>query len=458
MHQKGSRKPDPCEFCSTEFLHLRDLHVHKLESHQGKGLSTNGKDQLEKCRCSICGIILSNFSNVKRHENSHAREKKKPAASKGGTQSSDINVGGQLDIRDIGVLVNSTRVKSSHVKCDKKFANAGNVQRHKSAMHEIESRKPDPCELCGTECLNLRDLHLHKLESHQGEGLSALEKDQLEKCKCSICGKILANFSNMKRHHELHHKIGFQSKLKQHQRSQHTSRSQRKPTENNKWICRECEQSFESQILLRKHYKTHDNKCYRCEKCGKSFGMKHSLSKHVMCHRYEGQFECPICRKVFAQKWYMQNHLRVTHSTIRPYSCNQCEKSLQVRTSLLSHRRIVHEKDNKQHLCTACGKMFKTKGNFNLHFRGRHTNETPYVCPVCSKGFRYNTEFKSHMQRHSQGLNFLCELCGKAFKTQVAVSRHRNVTHSNVFPYTCPLCGKVFKVKAKMKAHLARHR
>ncbi|XP_070535273.1 zinc finger protein 678-like [Ptychodera flava] len=156
--------------------------------------------------------------------------------------------------------------------CDKKFANAGNVQRHKLAMHEIESRKPDPCELCGTECLNLRDLHLHKLESHQGEGLSALEKDQLEKCKCSICGKILANFSNMKRHHELHHKIGFQSKLKQYQRSQHTNRSQRKPTENNKWICRECEQSFESQILLRKHYKTHDNKCYRCEKCGKSFG------------------------------------------------------------------------------------------------------------------------------------------------------------------------------------------
>ncbi|XP_070533120.1 B-cell lymphoma 6 protein homolog [Ptychodera flava] len=95
MHQKDSQKPTPCEMCGDEFLNLRDLHLHKLDSHEGDGLSASEKDQLERCRCPTCGVIFSNFANLKRHERScvQRREREKTSTTGRGNVTSDNSEG-----------------------------------------------------------------------------------------------------------------------------------------------------------------------------------------------------------------------------------------------------------------------------------------------------------------------------------------------------------------------------
>ncbi len=56
--------------------------------------------------------------------------------------------------------------------------------------------------------------------------------------------------------------------------------------------------------------------------------------------------------------------------------------------------------DVKSHLCTRCGKSYKSSHNLVIHMR-THTGSRPFVCPICNKGFLENPALTKHIRTHT---------------------------------------------------------
>ncbi|NXY12542.1 ZN271 protein, partial [Pteruthius melanotis] len=44
-----------------------------------------------------------------------------------------------------------------------------------------------------------------------------------------------------------------------------------------------------------------------------------------------------------------------------------------------------------------------------------HTEERPFCCPDCRKGFRYNSDLIRHRRIHTGERPYECPQCGKSF-------------------------------------------
>ncbi|XP_070535271.1 zinc finger protein 721-like [Ptychodera flava] len=549
MHQKDRQKPTPCEMCGDEFLNLRDLHLHKLDSHEGDGLSASEKDQLERCRCPTCGVIFSNFANLKRHERScvQRREREKTSTTGRGDVTSDnsegtFNLSGSvisnipedtayvdgaimsradrslisnddsevmasssatpIRVKDVDGQAHSKtasnlrnlvdllqrkdkkwrcyrchqcfqshsllrrhlkshrkkndhkcddcrrifqikRVLHNHIRvkhretwkakhqavltceiCKKVFARQCNVQRHKLAMHEKDSRKPDPCELCGKKFHSLRDLHLRKLESHQGNGLSSFQKDRLERCRCSECGVISSSFTNLKRHQKSCMQRKEKGKTATSGRGNLTSdNSEDTLILSGSFIAEDTanvdgatmstsESEFatradrtliindDSQVMatssassvvgkdldgqahsrtarnvrkLPKNMQRKDRKwrCYRCHQCFQSHSL---LRRHLKSHRKKNDHKCDDCGRIFQIKRVLHNHIRVKHRETWKakhqaiLTCEICKKVFARQWYVQRHKLAMHEKDSrKPDPCELCGKKFRSLRGLHLH-------------------------------------------------------------------------------------------
>lgn len=107
---------------------------------------------------------------------------------------------------------------------------------------------------------------------------------------------------------------------------------------------------------------------------------------------------------------------RAIHSDARPYVCEFCRKTFNRVSTLISHKKT--HSDYKPHKCHICGKAFHQKGyyinslvmwrtvhinNFWFFESGNlrnhiftHTNERPYKCDICTKGFNQMSNLMCH--------------------------------------------------------------
>lgn len=109
---------------------------------------------------------------------------------------------------------------------------------------------------------------------------------------------------------------------------------------------------------------------YQCEVCSKIFKQKFNLEKHVKTvhmglpntYQYPTDGLCAICGEYKKQ---LLQHMRTTHTSLRPYTCSVCKKSYKKRNHLTAHIRI-------------------------------HTGEKPYQCDQCGRGFAQNNDMWKH--------------------------------------------------------------
>ena len=115
-------------------------------------------------------------------------------------------------------------------------------------------------------------------------------------------------------------------------------------------------------------------------------------------------FTCDVCNKSFGRKDVLGEHLRA-HKNQANYVCQQCGKSFCRRFSLQAHA-MSHTPD-KKYACKNCPKTYLTKSNFTKHEETHREKETCPKCNVCVM------HLKEHTKTCGATSSFQCSTCEK---------------------------------------------
>ncbi|OCT58938.1 hypothetical protein XELAEV_18001427mg [Xenopus laevis] len=147
----------------------------------------------------------------------------------------------------------------------------------------------------------------------------------------------------------------------------------------------------------------------------------------------------------------------------RMYKFTECPISVSKKTGLVNQERILFSDDSLiSHLkkrisfsCSECGKCFNHRSSLKAH-RNIHSGERPYCCSECGKCFAQRPSLKRHQKTHLDGNPFSCYECGKRFAKRKYLAAHLKI-HSGVKPFSCSECGKCFVRSTHLSLHQRVH-
>uniref|UniRef100_A0A1A8FWY4 Zinc finger protein 473 n=1 Tax=Nothobranchius korthausae TaxID=1143690 RepID=A0A1A8FWY4_9TELE len=320
----------------------------------------------------------------------------------------------------------------------------------------------------------------------------------------------------------------------------------RKKYSNNK-TCPVCNKTFLRAAAMRRHQETHNENRdfkYKCSGCDKRFRDHYDLNRHEMRVHEKGEFSksindedledpnafevletktCLLCGKYFARQVDMERHMK-SHSEDRPYKCSYCEKKFKNPYVLKRHEReICKSREQKKpkrketsrasmepysevsvegKICPICSRILPCTADIAKHLRS-HSEERPFICVTCEKGFKYKDTLKKHQIIHghegikeeqcktvdqilaeaeaqncgdadeldkkesgaalpvqknsspvlkTKKLHKVCPVCSRAFDSVKTLNRHLQC-HTEDRPYHCIHCKKRFKHMHGLKRH-----
>ncbi|KAM6962171.1 uncharacterized protein LKV04_021061 [Tautogolabrus adspersus] len=220
-------------------------------------------------------------------------------------------------------------------------------------------------------------------------------------------------------------------------------KKQRKKYPSNK-ICPVCSKNFLRAAAMRRHLETHSanrDLKYKCANCDKRFRDLYDMNRHNMrVHEKEDTSinakeedsidpstsdmsenkNCALCGKYFARQVDMERHMK-SHSEDRPYNCCFCEKKFKNPYVLKRHQKEIcksrelkrpkkreTQRSNPQppsegvtegKVCPICSRVLPCTADIAKHLRS-HTEERPFICITCEKGFKYKDTLKKHQIIH----------------------------------------------------------
>ena len=130
-----------------------------------------------------------------------------------------------------------------------------------------------------------------------------------------------------------------------------------------------------------------------------------------------------------------------------PLACPVCNQLLPSQKAM-----IIHVKNDHTHYKYPCGNCPRTFSSFNTRYKHMKEHSQPQLyCPVCNKGFHFQSELDRHTLVHSAVLPFPCTLCEKRFASSKSLMRHSEI-HSNLL-FPCSLCEKAYPTHDRLYTH-----
>ena len=156
--------------------------------------------------------------------------------------------------------------------------------------------------------------------------------------KCSVCGVSKPTVQQVNEHH-----------LKKH-----------KPQ-----ICTICGRTFALALSLTRHMYNHEQQCYNCDNCDYTLHFESELKAHKIVHRKNPAFQYMVknCGKWFCHKWELTMHVKKHDG--EEFKCNECDFTTNLEKHLKEHKL-------------------------------KHSDDCPYLCKICNKGFHYRSRLKRH--------------------------------------------------------------
>uniref|UniRef100_A0A8C6U0Q6 C2H2-type domain-containing protein n=1 Tax=Neogobius melanostomus TaxID=47308 RepID=A0A8C6U0Q6_9GOBI len=161
---------------------------------------------------------------------------------------------------------------------------------------------------------------------------------------------------------------------------------------------------------------------------------------------------CSDCGKRYRTGSKLRIHER-THTGERPFRCTVCQKDFTAKRYLNQHMGIHTEE--RPFKCTVCEKGYLKQSNLNEHMKS-HSGEKPFECTVCEKRFITKSNLTEHMRTHTGERPFKCAVCTKDFTYLTNLNRHAR-THTREKPFRCTVCGKSFITNSNLNEHMRIH-
>ena len=155
-----------------------------------------------------------------------------------------------------------------------------------------------------------------------------------------------------------------------------------------------------------------------------------------------GQNVCDLCDATFSSEVNVKSHKENVHSTIRKWSCPNCET------------RIKQQRDLKVPMLKIHG-LDRMKEDYM-----EDQEQDLFECEDCNLTFKYKKNLKTHVKtKHLENSRlFECEECSSKFKDRRNLINHIRVKHKPDKPeHICSVCGKVFQEKKNMRKHEKKH-
>uniref|UniRef100_A0A1A8USP6 Zinc finger protein 473 n=1 Tax=Nothobranchius furzeri TaxID=105023 RepID=A0A1A8USP6_NOTFU len=234
---------------------------------------------------------------------------------------------------------------------------------------------------------------------------------------CPVCNKTFLRAAAMRRHQETHNE-----------------------NRDFKYKCSSCDKRFRDHYDLNRHeMRVHE---------------KGEFSKSINDEDLEdpNAFEvletktCLLCGKYFARQVDMERHMK-SHSEDRPYKCSYCEKKFKNPYVLKRHEKeICKRRDQKR---TGTPETCETPKlpserleveicNSQEHLENLSNQDKPSApslfledpdkgkyCPMCSRFLHSTRDLKKHLRSHSEERPFVCVTCEKGFKYKDTIKKHQ---------------------------------
>lgn len=133
-------------------------------------------------------------------------------------------------------------------------------------------------------------------------------------------------------------------------------------------------------------------------------------------------YVCSVCYKHFARNFCLRRHM-VIHTGMRPYKCDQCDKSFAQSTNLSAHKKIVHQ------------------------------GIRPYACDICNKRFTRRGYLENHMRTHSSKRPNVDDIHKNPLSTQNNMVTPTVIVHHEIHLHECDQCGKSYPFASHLEMH-----
>lgn len=377
-----------CDLCDETFLIKTLLLDHSKKVHNVQIIEPSSEVQQKVPSFSVCPICGKSISKtaINRHIQLHSEEKPY--------------------ICDL---------------CGKQFRFKWSLREH--IMVEI-GMKDFVCEICGKKFVIQAYLNKHMRFHMMCDG-------KFEGYQCEICGKKYAE----------------EWRVKEHQRNTHHKRS---PPH---FKCDICDKKYSRRWLVRSHrrlaHEAFDSlQEYQCEHCGKKFAEKwmiklHLQTLHNVCCGQQDETDKVV--------------LPIAEEFLTRVEYNNFDNTVESELITRSQEDTVEEKGQKHEKktfeCELCKKSFATKQGMKNHLYAE-LNLRKYACDICGKRYNWWMGLKEHLIMNHGEKEFVCNVCEKDFPTKKRYQDHMSV-HSNSRPYECG-CGNSFKLRRYLAKHQKR--
>ncbi|XP_023954547.1 zinc finger protein 121 [Bicyclus anynana] len=231
----------------------------------------------------------------------------------------------------------------------------------------------------------------------------------------------------------------FVSKLKEHMKEEHGI---------DLFVCQVCQAIIEDESEFTKHLQSHTG-IHTCATCNMVFKKRDTIIAHFKWHEEvkaiaesDGAHVCEVCGLFFKDEEYLKEHHDKKH--VKKFTCYYCGRMYKGEISFDLHIK-KHEMNNdvrqnaskrkctpaaraRAHTCAACGKHFVDERALLWHER-LHTNERPYVCDVCGRGFVSLNRRNQHAVCAHTAPARRCPLCPALFHLRSMVNTHIKKVH-----------------------------